>query len=362
MASNPECLGIVLRGLLAHIPCLLRLLQTLNETALHRSMAALLHAVLKTAVETYGGPDTELETDSIPPPPASAGSPPPPPPPPPPAPPGGASADAPSAGPSTPPATSRRRELSAALCLLLRVCLSLIHGVHDLQFTAMVTINKVIDACVVHQLAYLKVKASAALQHPCHDSSSRCVPWPAGQPAWAGPLAARAAASSEAAGARSQPRRRAAAASAGAAAGSGGGRRAAPGRQAAGLRVAAAGGRAPRADVLSSAHALSVQLCARSRVWCVVCRCGCCVCVCVLRAACGGCVSCASVLVCLPPVHSGWFIAQSPELVEGVAREGGREGGSNPSFGCIFDPVQAGDDATDETHLRKDSLRTEIAR
>jgi hypothetical protein len=66
-------------------------------------------------------------------------------------------------------ATSRRKELSAALCLLLKVCLSLIHGVHDLQYTAMVTINKVIDACVVHRLAHIRVKASEALQHPCSE-------------------------------------------------------------------------------------------------------------------------------------------------------------------------------------------------
>lgn len=66
-------------------------------------------------------------------------------------------------------ATSRRKELSAALCLLLKVCLSLIHGVHDLQYTAMVTINKVIDACVVHRLAHVRVKASEALQHPCNE-------------------------------------------------------------------------------------------------------------------------------------------------------------------------------------------------
>jgi hypothetical protein len=66
-------------------------------------------------------------------------------------------------------ATSRLKELSAALCLLLKVCLSLIHGVHDLQYTAMVTINKVIDACVVHRLAHVRVKASEALQHPCNE-------------------------------------------------------------------------------------------------------------------------------------------------------------------------------------------------
>jgi len=63
----------------------------------------------------------------------------------------------------------RRKELSATLCLLLKVCLSLIHGVHDLQYTAMVTINKVIDTCVVHRLAHFRVKVSEALQHPCND-------------------------------------------------------------------------------------------------------------------------------------------------------------------------------------------------
>jgi hypothetical protein len=47
MADNPECLGYLLRGLLTHIPSLLHLLQRLNETALHRSMAALLHNLLK---------------------------------------------------------------------------------------------------------------------------------------------------------------------------------------------------------------------------------------------------------------------------------------------------------------------------
>lgn len=63
-------------------------------------------------------------------------------------------------------ADKRKIELSAACCLLLKTCLTLIHGVHDLQFTAMVTINKVIDTCVVYRLAHMKVKVSEALQHP----------------------------------------------------------------------------------------------------------------------------------------------------------------------------------------------------
>ncbi|XP_065340527.1 uncharacterized protein LOC135939859 isoform X4 [Cloeon dipterum] len=124
MAGNPECLGYVLRGLLAHIPHLLRLLQGVSDTALHRATSALLHNVLKTAVETYGIKASNSDA-------------------------------------------AARRELSGCLCLVLRVCLSLIHGVHDLQYTAMVTINKVIDACVIHRLADVKVQTSQALRHPC---------------------------------------------------------------------------------------------------------------------------------------------------------------------------------------------------
>lgn len=67
--------------------------------------------------------------------------------------------------------TARRVELGAACCLLLKVCLSLIHGVHDLQYTAMVTINKVIDAAVVHSLGHVRVRTSTALHHPCNDRS-----------------------------------------------------------------------------------------------------------------------------------------------------------------------------------------------
>ncbi|BET01584.1 phospholipase C [Nesidiocoris tenuis] len=128
MSSNPEVLGFILRGLLAHISKLLKLLQQRNDQMLHRNMAALLHKLLKTALEAYGGESLEK------------------------------------AGPIE--AERRKVELSAACCLLLKTCLTLIHGVHDLQFTAMVTINKVIDTCVVYRLAHLKVKVSDVLQHP----------------------------------------------------------------------------------------------------------------------------------------------------------------------------------------------------
>ncbi|XP_046384832.1 uncharacterized protein LOC124155160, partial [Ischnura elegans] len=57
--------------------------------------------------------------------------------------------------------------LSAALCLLLRACLGLIHGVHDLQYTAMVTINRVVDAAILHRISHLRARAATALRHPC---------------------------------------------------------------------------------------------------------------------------------------------------------------------------------------------------
>ncbi|RZF45199.1 hypothetical protein LSTR_LSTR009970 [Laodelphax striatellus] len=127
MSSNYECLGYLLRGLLQHIHSILRLLQQRNDITLHRSMAALLHNILKTALEAYG---SRAATDS-----------------------------------------DCRRELVAVCCTLLKVCLSLIHGVHDHQFTALVTINKVIDVCVVHKLGHSKYRAIDALRHPCNDKS-----------------------------------------------------------------------------------------------------------------------------------------------------------------------------------------------
>ncbi|XP_039300840.1 uncharacterized protein LOC120356089 [Nilaparvata lugens] len=128
MSSNHECLGYLLRGLLQHIHSILRLLQQRNDITLHRSMAALLHNILKTALEAYGSTSAVSLEDA-------------------------------------------RRELVAVCCTLLKVCLSLIHGVHDHQFTALVTINKVIDVCVVHKLGHAKYKSIDALRHPCNDKS-----------------------------------------------------------------------------------------------------------------------------------------------------------------------------------------------
>lgn len=50
MASNPEVLGHILRGLYSHIPMLLKLLQQRNDSTLHRNMATLLHKLLKVSL------------------------------------------------------------------------------------------------------------------------------------------------------------------------------------------------------------------------------------------------------------------------------------------------------------------------
>ena len=47
MAGNYECLGYVLRGMLFNIPQLLRLLQSINDTTLHKAASALLHNIIK---------------------------------------------------------------------------------------------------------------------------------------------------------------------------------------------------------------------------------------------------------------------------------------------------------------------------
>ncbi|XP_075223466.1 1-phosphatidylinositol 4,5-bisphosphate phosphodiesterase epsilon-1-like isoform X4 [Lycorma delicatula] len=127
MSSNPECLGYLLRGLLQHIHSILRLLQQRNDIALHRSMSALLHNILKTALDAYGSGALHDE--------------------------------------------EARKELVAVCCMLLRVCLSLVHGVHDHQFTALVTINKVVDVCVVHKLGHVKYRPADVLLHPCNDKN-----------------------------------------------------------------------------------------------------------------------------------------------------------------------------------------------
>ncbi|XP_071448032.1 uncharacterized protein, partial [Hetaerina americana] len=158
LATNHECVGAVLRGLLHHSP---RLLRALDDPVLHLRLAALLHTLLKTSVREYVEWERSKRDER------AAGEV------------AVASADG-SAGGGRGVGESRAggREvgggrgegalrLSAALCLLLRACLGLIHGVHDLQYTAMVTINRVVDAAILHRISHLRARAATALRHPC---------------------------------------------------------------------------------------------------------------------------------------------------------------------------------------------------
>ncbi|KAI5747410.1 hypothetical protein M8J77_014239 [Diaphorina citri] len=118
MSNNPECLSYVLKGLYKHIHALLRLLQYRSEVSVNKKIAALMHNSLKIAIENYSR--TSSSADPV--------------------------EDA-----------KKKNELDACLILLLKICLNLMHGVHDLQYTGLATINKVIDTSIVYNLAHLKV-------------------------------------------------------------------------------------------------------------------------------------------------------------------------------------------------------------
>uniref|UniRef100_A0A8D9BY52 Phosphoinositide phospholipase C n=2 Tax=Cacopsylla melanoneura TaxID=428564 RepID=A0A8D9BY52_9HEMI len=117
MSNNPECLGYVLKGLYKHIHALLRLLQYRSEVSVNKKIAALMHNSLKIAIESYTSQRASDPTEE----------------------------------------SKKKAELNACLILLLKICLNLMHGVHDLQYTGLATINKVIDTSIVYDLAHLKV-------------------------------------------------------------------------------------------------------------------------------------------------------------------------------------------------------------
>ena len=68
--------------------------------------------------------------------------------------------------------TGRRGEGAAAMCLLVKLCASLLAGVQELQFTAMTTLNKVIDAAVVHRIGDLNIDLDQHLLPPGSSSAS----------------------------------------------------------------------------------------------------------------------------------------------------------------------------------------------
>ncbi|KAA0203875.1 hypothetical protein HAZT_HAZT011115 [Hyalella azteca] len=51
----------------------------------------------------------------------------------------------------------KRKEAAAAICVLVKACSGLLAGVHELQFTAMTTLNKIIDAAIVYRIGDLTI-------------------------------------------------------------------------------------------------------------------------------------------------------------------------------------------------------------
>lgn len=62
------------------------------------------------------------------------------------------------------PSVVSKNESAAAVILLTKLCASLLSGIQEMQFTAMTTLNKIIDASIVHRIGDLAVNPDAHLQ------------------------------------------------------------------------------------------------------------------------------------------------------------------------------------------------------
>lgn len=58
------------------------------------------------------------------------------------------------------------------LCMILEVSTILLQGGHSLQFTAMLTINKIIDTCSTLRMAHHKTKLSTLHQDSAHHAAA----------------------------------------------------------------------------------------------------------------------------------------------------------------------------------------------
>lgn len=65
----------------------------------------------------------------------------------------------------------KKEELSVVLCSVMKVCLSALKGIHQIQFTAMSIINKIIDISILYNVAFIKVVESYYLHHPYYLSA-----------------------------------------------------------------------------------------------------------------------------------------------------------------------------------------------
>ncbi|XP_013793044.1 uncharacterized protein LOC106476976, partial [Limulus polyphemus] len=132
MASNPECLSSVLTGLQLQISAIVEMAEKVTGGLLHKPVSELLTQVLLTAVSQYREDQDQ-------------------------------------------PIRRRQEQLILYLCLILRVAVSCLRGGQSLQFTALLTINKVVDICILYGVLLHKVparpKSSRSLVKPLHSSS-----------------------------------------------------------------------------------------------------------------------------------------------------------------------------------------------
>ncbi|XP_076367321.1 uncharacterized protein LOC143255479 [Tachypleus tridentatus] len=132
MASNPECLSSVLTGLQIQIPAVVEMAEKVTGGLLHKPVSELLTQVLLTAVNQYREDQDQ-------------------------------------------PIRKRQEQLILYLCLILRVAVSCLRGGQSLQFTALLTINKVVDVCILYGVLLHKVPArsknSRSLVKSLHSSS-----------------------------------------------------------------------------------------------------------------------------------------------------------------------------------------------
>nr|XP_045618556.1 uncharacterized protein LOC123770570 isoform X4 [Procambarus clarkii] len=150
LSASPECLGFIAKNLLASAANIIDFYERCNESHLHTCFSSLLHSVLKNILEVLCGSGSSESSSTD-----------------------GAAAAAPSlAGSST-----GRREAAAAMCLMVRLCAALLAGVQELQFTSMTTLNKIIDAAVVHRIGDLVIDPDNHLLPPGSDRKvKRAVP------------------------------------------------------------------------------------------------------------------------------------------------------------------------------------------
>ncbi|CAL4086525.1 unnamed protein product, partial [Meganyctiphanes norvegica] len=145
LSTSPEVLGFLAKNLLSSASNIIGFYERCTDQHLHVCFSELLHHVLKNILEVLcGGGDNNNNNNN-----SSDGAP------------SGYIGKTTGAGGlhsgasynhTGQPTTHNRKEAAAAVCLLVRLCSAMLAGVQELQFTAMATLNKIIDAAVVHRI------------------------------------------------------------------------------------------------------------------------------------------------------------------------------------------------------------------